>query len=96
MQPQSSDIGTNYDSASMREPHVNNDLKALNVNACGLRMKLILDDFRDECNKYDIICFNETKTDDTDIEYLQIQFAELVFKLFVKNRSKMSVVKSGV
>ena len=78
----------------MREPLVN-DLKILNVKACGLRMKLILDDFREECSKCDIIHFNETKTDDTDIEYLQTQFAKLGFKVFVKNRSKMSVVTSG-
>ena len=48
---------------------INNDytkLRILSLNVCGLKSKLIIHDFSLLISKYDILCFQESKTDETD------------------------------
>ena len=48
---------------------INNDytkLRILSLNVCGLKSKLIIPDFSLLISKYDILCFLESKTDETD------------------------------
>ena len=48
---------------------INNDytkLRIISLNVCGLKSKLIIPDFSLLISKYDILCFQESKTDETD------------------------------
>jgi exonuclease III len=45
--------------------------------------------------KYDIICFTETKTDDTDLMFIENIFDQLGYKIFSVNRAKLQRVRSG-
>ena len=48
---------------------INNDytkLRILSLNVCGLKSKLIIPDFSLLISKYDILCFLESKTDETN------------------------------
>ena len=47
---------------------INNDytkLRILRLNVCGLKIKLIIPDFSLLTSKYDILCFQESKTDES-------------------------------
>lgn len=37
------------------------------LNVCGLKTRSQYPDFIDYCNKFDLLCFTETKIDETDV-----------------------------
>ena len=57
------------------------------MNVCGLRKKLNFSEFFNFVCNYDILCFTETKTDNTDVIDINI--------VFMKNRFDVAKVKSG-
>jgi hypothetical protein len=68
---------------------VKNKLKLLCLNCCGLNLRLNYPEFGELICQHDVICIQETKTDDTD----QNNFPGYIFK--AKNRQKFSHRKSG-
>ncbi|MES9881062.1 MAG: reverse transcriptase domain-containing protein [Sedimenticola sp.] len=64
-------------------------LTFLSLNVCGLKSKLLLPEFHDYIQDYDIIGFQETKTDLID----EITLPN--FNLYFKHRRKISRRKSG-
>ena len=60
-----------------------------NINVCGLVSKLECPEFISEILKYDIICVEETKTDETN------ELSIPGFKHYVKHRQDLSRIKSG-
>ena len=67
----------------------NSDIKILSLNVCGVKHRLFYAEFQCLINKFDIVCFQETKLDDIDI----IDCENFIFKY--KNRKKISNYKSG-
>jgi exonuclease III len=59
------------------------------LNCCGLNLRLNYTEFGKLICQRDLICLQETKTDDTD----QINFPGYIFR--TKNRQKASHRKSG-
>ncbi len=70
-------------------------LSILTLNVCGLKSKLQDEVFLEECSNYDILCFTETKLDDTDKELIEERFEDVGFKCVLKNRRKYSNIRSG-
>ena len=70
-------------------------ISILSVNVCGLRSKLANHVFKEECCKHKILCFYETKTDPLDSEWITTQLSQVRFKVFIKNRHKVSTRKPG-
>ena len=68
---------------------VQNNLKLLCLNCCGLNLRLNYTAFGELICQHDFIFLQETKTDDTD----QINFPGYIFK--TKNRQKFSHRKLG-
>ena len=64
-------------------------IKIGSLNVCGLRRRAQYPDFVELVNEYDILCFSETKTDETDI----ITFPG--FCLFTQPRKQRYLRKSG-
>ena len=49
-----------------------NSLQIVCLNCCGIKTRLHYPEFRNLIQRYDIVCFVETKTDDIDIITLQV------------------------
>ena len=64
-------------------------LSILSLNCCGIKRRLQYDEFRELITCHDILCFQETKTDDIDV--LELENYEFV----MKNRKKYGRVNSG-
>ena len=56
---------------------------------CGINRRLNYPDFTELINRYDLLCFTETKTDDLD----NVELNDYVF--FSKNRNTCTRVRSG-
>ena len=67
----------------------------MNLNVCGILSKLHNELFFDECVKYDILCFTESKINDVDNEKVKQHFDAAGYKVYFKNRSKMNRIRSG-
>lgn len=65
------------------------DLKILSLNCCGIKKKLNYSEFQELVNEHDIVCLQETKTDDLDV--IEIDG----YKIEMKNRVKYGRVNSG-
>ena len=65
------------------------NLKILSLNVCGIKRRLQYPDFIELINAYDIICFQETKTDNCD----KISSPGFIFEM--KNRFNFSNKRSG-
>jgi exonuclease III len=65
------------------------DLKILSLNCCALKKRVNYPEFKDLIKRHDILCFQETKTDDIDV--LEIDGYEIK----MKNRVKYGRVNSG-
>ena len=70
-------------------------MKLLTLNVCGLTRKLKYQEFRECIIKYDILILSELKTDDTDLDEIREKLGALDFKVYVKNRFKLSTHRSG-
>lgn len=64
-------------------------LKILSLNCCGIKQKLNYPEFKNFVANYDILCFQETKTDDLDTLHLD------GFEFHMKNRFKCGKKCSG-
>jgi len=64
-------------------------INLLSLNVCGLIRRSQYPDFIELINKYEILCFVETKTDDPD----EINLPG--FDVIMKNRFKINRTKSG-
>ena len=64
-------------------------ISILSLNCCGIKRRLQYDEFRELITCHDILCFQETKTDDIDV--LELENYEFV----MKNRKKYGRVNSG-
>ena len=67
----------------------------LSLNVCGLRSKLLLGDFVELIEKYDIVTLCETICDDIDMENVKDKFKDIGFVVVYKNKSVISRYKSG-
>ena len=67
----------------------------LSLNVNGLRSRIKVPDFLDELCKYDIVCLQETKTDESDHEFLINTFGKVGFNLSLKSRKKLAAHRSG-
>lgn len=65
------------------------DLKILSLNCCGVKKKLNYSEFQELVKEQDIVCLQETKTDDLDV--IEIDGYEIK----MKNRVKYGRVNSG-
>ena len=65
-------------------------LNILSLNCCGLKLRLQYPEFCELFQKYDIICLQETKTDDLDV----IELPGYVFNM--KNRKKFGKKSGGI
>ena len=65
------------------------------INVCGLKGKLINDDFRKKLSEFDISFLSETKLDDADIDNIQDTVANLGLKAIIKNRKCITATSSG-
>ena len=70
-------------------------LSILTLNVCGIVSKLEDPIFMSDWENYDILCFSETKLDDTYNELVQEKLSEIGFNVYVKNRTKISCTRSG-
>ena len=61
----------------------------MTLNVCGINRRLQYPDFLELVNKFNILCFVETKTDDVD----EIEIPGFTVKM--KNRFKFRKIKSG-
>lgn len=68
---------------------MNRTLKLLSLNVCGLKSKLLIPEFIDLCNEFDILTCFETKLDDLDIVKLDHHMC------IAKNRKQKVIRKSG-
>lgn len=59
------------------------DLKILSLNCCGIKKKLNYSEFQELVNEHDIVCLQETKTDDLDV--IEIDGYKIEMKNRVKN-----------
>lgn len=66
-----------------------NILKLLSINVCGINRRLNYPEFIELVNRYDLLCFTETKTDDLDTIELDNNV------LFAKNRQVCARIRSG-
>ncbi len=78
-----------------KQPKNRQGLSILTLNVCGLKSKLQDKVFLEECSNYDILCFTETKLDNTDKELIAERFEDVSFKCVLKNRRKYSNIRSG-
>ncbi len=67
----------------------------LSLNVCGLKSKLLLEDFIKLIKKYDIITMCETRCDDVDMGKVKDKFKDIGFDVVYKNRFALSRYKSG-
>ena len=75
----------NTESKSKKQNFLNN----LSLNVCGLESKKTTPEFLDFISEYDIVGFQETKTNQLDT----IEFND--FNIYFKNRSDISKKRSG-
>ncbi|CAG2239753.1 unnamed protein product [Mytilus edulis] len=89
--PRGAPHGTNsHINTSINYNHVNKDIvHLLSLNVCGLKRKLLYQEFRDLLKCNDLLCLTETKLDDLD----EISFEDFTFHY--KNRKKFTSFRSG-
>ncbi|CAG2192228.1 unnamed protein product [Mytilus edulis] len=89
--PRGAPHGTNsHINTSINYNHVNKDIvHLLSLNVCGLKRKLLYQEFRDLLKCNDLLCLTETKLDDLD----EINFEDFTFHY--KNRKKITSFRSG-
>lgn len=63
----------------------------MSLNVCGLTARQVYPEFRDFISQYDIVCFQETKLDDIDINKIDLYDFDILFK----NRKIISKRRSG-
>lgn len=71
------------------------NLAILSLNVCGIKGKLMSEEFRKLCRGYDILCMCETKCDDVDMVNVREEMLNIGFDIVYKNRSELSRFKSG-
>ena len=64
-------------------------MNILSLNCCGLKKRLNYPEFQDLVKKNDIVCLQETKTDDLDV--IEING----FEIKMKNRAKYCRLNPG-
>ena len=69
--------------------HAEKTIKPLSLSTCGLKSKLLLPEFYSFISHYDIIDFQETKTDSSDTLTIPS------FKLMCNHRKHIAKKKSG-
>ena len=85
-----------YATAPTPEPvGVGLGLRILTLNVCGIRSKVDTPDFIEKCRNYDVLCLNETKTDDIDTPVMMDKFKAMGFSMTVSNRHKLTNWRSG-
>ena len=67
----------------------------LSLNVCGLSSKIQNDDFVQSIKNYDVLCFQETKTDEVDDTPLNSFFSEIGFDYFSLHRKSVTEYRSG-
>lgn len=75
--------------------HTVDNISFLVLNVCGLRRRLLCDEFKALICEHDICLFCETKTDDLDLCEVQDEFETIGYDVHLKNRSHCSRVRSG-
>ena len=68
-------------------------LQFVTLNVCSLKTRSKYPDFVDFCNKYDFLCFTETKIEETDVISIPgfISFSQSRRKKFARRSSGISV-----
>jgi hypothetical protein len=66
------------------------NLNVLSLNCCGVKLRLQYPEFCELIKKNDIVCLQETKTDDID----KIDLEGYTFKM--KNRKKIGRISGGI
>ena len=61
----------------------------------GIRTRLNFPDFLDHIAKFDIVCFQETKIDDSDVLFMEEIFGSINFMISLNNRFKLNNFRSG-
>ena len=70
-------------------------INILTINVCGLKSKLLLEDFMNFIMNYDVVCMCETRCDDADTKNIKNVLEKAGFNFVYKNRSALSRYKSG-
>ena len=92
-----------YSASTQGNTHTHGNTSELNVfsvnlltlNVCGLRSKLLLDEFIELLKKYDVICMCETRCDDVDMKNVKDKIENIGFNIVYKNRGALRRFKSG-
>ena len=70
-------------------------MKILTLNVCGLNKRLSDPEFINLLELYDLVLLMESKTDDTDIDYIKEKVKEIGMKCYFHNRFKLRRPRSG-
>lgn len=70
-------------------------ITVLSLNVCGIKGKLLSEEFCNLCKRYDILCMNETRCDDVEMVNVSEKMESIGFDVVYKNRSELSKFKSG-
>lgn len=67
----------------------------LTLNVCGLKSKLLSDEFVVLRSSYDVVYMCETRCDDADMNIVGDKMGKIGFDIVYKNRHALSRFKSG-
>lgn len=70
-------------------------INVLSLNVCGIKSKLLIQEFIDFLQSYDVVCLCETRCDDVDMSIVGETMENLGFVVVFKNRHEVSRYKSG-
>ena len=76
-------------------PSTGTKIKVLSLNVCGLKSKLQIPEFCNDCKCHDLLIFCETKCDDLDVPFVTSIFSDLGFHVFIQNRETLARHRSG-
>ena len=65
------------------------------LNVCGLKSRLLSDEFVNSCAEADLNFFQESKTDEIDEDEIRDTFSKMNMHVLFKHRSKISKYRSG-
>ena len=70
-------------------------ISIVSLNTCGIRSRIEIPEFLETCKLHDILCFSETKLDNTLNDLVYETFSNIGFHVFLKHRKSMARHKSG-
>lgn len=71
------------------------NVNILSLNVCGLKSKLMIKDFVELIQTYDVITLCEARCDDIDEEHIKTIFQDIGFEVVLRNRFTLSRYKWG-